>query len=87
MTAPTKEPTSSDHRPWSMRTVNGERIGSKQNNVRHASLKRIEKLITQHCVTDGKRVAQQELNDRAARARRRAKRKLEQAKKEAREVQ
>ena len=82
MTTPTKALTSGEHRPWPTKRVNGERIGAKQNNVRHASLKRIEKLIKQQRITDSKKVAQQELSNRAARAQQRAKQKLEQAQRE-----
>ena len=47
MMGPTKAPTGGEHRPWPTRRVNGEKIGAKQNNVRHALLKRIEKIIKQ----------------------------------------
>ena len=67
--------------------MNGEKIGAKKNNVRHASLRKIEKLINQQHVKDGKQAAQRELSARAARARRRAEQKLAQAQQEAQERQ
>ena len=91
MTTPTNKPTDGGHRPWPTRTVNGEKIGAKKNNVRHASLKKIEKLINRQRVKDGKQAVQMEISARAARARKRAEQKLAQAQQEAqsrqREVQ
>ena len=70
-TQPKPAPTHGPHSPWPTRTVEGEKIGGKKNSVRHASLKRVQKLIDERKRQDGEQIAQQEVSARAQRAKRR----------------
>ena len=44
-TKPANAPSSRLHQSWPKRKVNAQQIGGKKNNMRHASLKRLQKLI------------------------------------------
>ena len=39
---PRQAPTCGKHCPWPKRKVNGQQIGGKKNNVKHASIKRVK---------------------------------------------
>ena len=77
-TQPAPAPTNGPHSPWPTTKQNGQLIGGKKNNVRHASLKRVQKLINEQLVEDGRNLAQREQSDRAKRAQRRAEQRLRQ---------
>ena len=72
-TKPANAPSSRLHQPWPKRKVNAQQIGGKKNNMRHACLKRLQKLIDVQKVDNGRLIDQQEKQEHNARSKRKEK--------------
>merc|ERR1712197_253765 len=72
--SPQQAPTPGQHRPWPTRTVHGQKIGGKKNNVKHAAIKRVKKLVAEQMKTDAQGKLHKQANKREARAERREQR-------------
>ena len=83
--APATTSNSRPHKPWPKRRSYGQLVGGKKNNVRHALLKCVKKLINDQLVKDGRQRGQQDLSKRTKRAQRREEQRLERLQQETQE--